>query len=60
MPLYWRALRNLRLWDLSTKKLSPETRRGNSPPRKLERSNQESTVGVLQLRWGMLTHIRGV
>ena len=40
------ALRNLRSWDLSAKKLSLKMRRGNGLPRKLKRS----TVRVLQSR----------
>ena len=40
------ALRDLRSWNLSAKKLSLEMRRGNSLPRKLKRS----TVRALQSR----------
>jgi len=37
-------LKGLRLWDLSANKSPPEMRRENGPPRKLKRSNQESTM----------------
>ena len=45
------GLRDSRLWNLSARKLLPEMRRGNSPPRKLKGSNKGSTVGMLQSRW---------
>jgi len=35
-------------------------RRGNSLPRRLKRSNKGSTMGVPQLRWGVLTPVRDV
>ena len=49
-----------RLWNLSARESFPGTRRGNSPLRKLEESNQKSTTKVLQSRWGVLTPVRGV
>ena len=48
--LYWRALIDPRSWDLSARKSPTEMRSSNSPPKKLERSNQGSAMGVLQLR----------
>ena len=45
-PPYWRGLKNPRLWGPSTKTLLPETRRGNSPLRRLKGSNQGSTTEV--------------
>ena len=45
-----------RLWNPNTRRLLLETRRSNSPPRRLEKSTAE----VLQSRWGVLTSVRGV
>jgi len=53
-------LKGPRLWDLSTKRSPPEMRRDNGSLRKLKKSNQKSIAGVLQLRWGILTSVRGV
>ena len=44
----WRGLKDSRSQDPSARKLLPEMRRGNSPPKRLEGSNQKSTAEVLQ------------
>ena len=53
-------LKGPRLWDLSTRKSPPETRRSNGPPRKLEGSNQRSTIEIPQSRWRVLTSVRDI
>ena len=55
-PPYQRGLKDSRLWGPSTRRLLPEIRRGNGPPKRLE----GSTAEVPQLRWGVLTPVRGV
>ena len=47
-PPYWRGLKDPRSWGLSKKRLLLETRRGNSPPRRLGGSNQGNTMEVPQ------------
>ena len=42
-----RGKKDPRLWDPNTKRLTPETRRGNSPPRRLKKGNQKSTIEML-------------
>ena len=46
--LYQRGLKDPRLWNPSTRKLLLEIRRGNGPPKRLERSNWGSTAEVPQ------------
>ena len=42
------------------KKVTSRDKKGNSLPKKLKRSKWRSTVGASQLRWGMLTPVRGM
>jgi len=48
------------LRDPNIRRLLLEMRRGNGLPRRLKRSNKESTTGVPQLRWRVLTPVRDV
>jgi len=41
-------MRDSRSQDLSARKLPPEIRRGNGPPRRLKGNNQKSTMEVPQ------------
>jgi len=58
MPLFWRVLKNPRLWDPNAKRLSQKIRRNNSLPRSLKERNQKSTIGIPELRWGVITSMR--
>jgi len=49
-----------RSWGPSEKRLPPEMRRCNGPPRRLGGSNWGSTARVPQSRWGVLPPARGV
>jgi len=48
MPLSWRALRDLKLQDLSIRRSPLEMRKSIGPSRKLKGDNKRSTMEVLQ------------
>jgi len=53
-------VKDLRSQDPNARRSPPEMRRNNSSLRRLKGNNRESTAGVLQLRWRVLTPVRGV